>query len=131
MDVMINRMAAALLIASSACSSGGARLVQPGADGFDRTGLEGTARLGPTQPVCREGEPCDAPLRAGFTLKQDGHAVVRFTSDSAGHFLVYVAPGAYVVVPDEPIGIGSQTPEVVVGAQGLTHVELAFDTGIR
>jgi hypothetical protein len=35
------------------------------------------------------------------------------------------------VVPDEPIGIGVQTPEVVVGDEGLTHVDLTFDTGIR
>jgi hypothetical protein len=128
---MITRAAAALLFATSACSSDGALSVQPGAGGLDKTGVEGTARLGPTQPVCRVGEPCDEPLQAEFTLQQDGRNVVRFASDSTGHFLVYTAPGAYVVVPDEPIGIGSQTPEVVVGAEGLTHVVLLFDTGIR
>jgi len=126
----VTRTAAALLIAS-ACSSGAAVPVQPGASGVDRTGLEGTARLGPIQPVCREGEPCDAPLQAGFTLQQDGHSVVRFTSDSLGHFLVYTAPGTYIVVPDEPIGIAAQTPAVTVGIAGLTHVDLTFDTGIR
>ncbi|MGH7534896.1 MAG: hypothetical protein ACREMG_04865 [Gemmatimonadales bacterium] len=128
---MITRGWAALLMAVSACSSGGALPVQPGTSGVDKTGLEGTARLGPIQPVCREGEPCDAPLEAGFTLQQDGHNVVRFASDSIGHFLVYTAAGIYVVVPDEPIGIGSQTLEVIVGAEGLTHVDLMFDTGIR
>jgi hypothetical protein len=125
------RAAAALLIAASACSDGSMLSVQPGAGGLDETGLEGTAYLGPIQPVCREGEPCDAPLQAGFTLQQDAHNVARFASDSAGHFLVYAAPGAYVVVPDQPLGIGSQTREVVVGVEGLTHVDLTFDTGIR
>jgi hypothetical protein len=48
-----------------------------------------------------------------------------------GHFLIYTAPGTYVVVPDEPIGIGPQRPEVTVEADGLTHVDLTFDTGIR
>ena len=128
---MFTRTAVALVIATGACSSGGAVLVQPGTGGLDRTGLEGTARLGPTQPVCREGQPCDAPLRASFTLQRDGRAVVRFASDSTGRFLVYAAPGGYVVVPDEPIGIGPQTPAVEVGPQGLTHVDLTFDTGIR
>ena len=124
------RAAIALLIVS-ACSSGGARLVQPGAGGLNKTGLEGTARLGPTEPVCRAGEPCDAPLQAGFTLQQGGHSVIHFVSDSTGRFLVYTAPGTYVVVPDEPIGLGLQTPEVTVGVDGLTHVDLTFDTGIR
>jgi hypothetical protein len=128
---MVTRGWAALLLAVSACSSGGALPVQPGTSGLDRTGLEGTARRGPIQPVCREGEACDAPLQAGFALHQDGHVVVHFASDSTGHFLVYAAPGTYIVVPDEPIGLGPQTPEVMVEAQGLTHLDLTFDTGIR
>jgi len=105
--------------------------VQPGANGLDKTGLEGTARRGPIQPVCREGEPCDAAVQAGFTLQQDSQVMARFASDSMGHFLIYTAPGRYVVVPDEPIGIGPQTPEVTVEAGGLTHLDLTFDTGIR
>ena len=127
---MITRAVGALLLLS-ACTSNGAPPVQPGTGGLDKTGLEGTARLGPIQPVCREDEPCDAPLQAGFTLRQNGHNAVRFASDSTGHFLVYAAPGTYVVVPDTPIGIGAQTPEVTVEADGLTHVDLMFDTGIR
>ena len=122
---------AILLGAVSACSSGGAFPVQPGTGGLDKTGLEGTASRGPIQPVCLVGEACDAPLQAGFTLQHDGHVIASFASDSAGHFLVYAAPGTYVVVPDEPIGLTLQTPEVTVGAAGLTHVDLAFDTGIR
>jgi hypothetical protein len=122
---------AALLIATSACSSGGILPVQPGSGGLTKTGLEGTVRRGPIQPVCREGEPCDAPLQAGFTLQQSDSVVARFASDATGHFLVYVAPGIYMVVPDEPIGLGQQTQEVTVGADSLTHLELTFDTGIR
>jgi hypothetical protein len=128
---MVTRGWAALLLAVSACSSGGALPVQPGTSGLDRTGLEGTARRGPIQPVCRVGEACDGPLQAGFTLQHDGRVVARFASDSTGHFLVYAAPGTYLVVPDEPIGLGPQTLEVTVEAQGLTHLDLTFDTGIR
>jgi hypothetical protein len=122
---------AVLLSAAGACSTGGARPVQPGTGGVDKTGLEGTARRGPIQPVCRTGEACDAPLQAGFTLQQDGHVVASFASDSTGHFLVYATPGTYLVVPDEPIGLSPQTPEVTVEAEGLTHLDLIFDTGIR
>jgi hypothetical protein len=128
---MTTRGWAALLLTVTACSSGSSVPVQPGTSGLNMTGLEGTARRGPIQPVCREGEVCDAPLQARFALLQNGHVVVRFASDSTGHFLVYVAPGTYIVVPDEPIGLGPQTPEVTVQAEGLTHLDLTFDTGIR
>ena len=128
---IVSRLTAALLITTSACSTGGSVPVQPGAGGLAKTGLEGTARRGPIQPVCRADEPCDAPLQARFSLQQDDRVVARFASDSAGHFLVYAAAGTYFVVPNEPIGLGLQTPEVVVGADGLTHVDLTFDTGVR
>ena len=125
----IGSMAAALLILIAACSNGGALPGQP--SGLSTSGLEGTVRRGPIEPVCRQGIPCDAPLQADFTLQQDGRVVARFASDSAGHFSVYVAPGSYVVVPDQPVGIGPQALQVVVNSEGLTHVELTFDTGIR
>jgi hypothetical protein len=128
---MITRVATALFIATSGCSGGGALPVQPGIGGGEKTGLEGTVRVGPIEPVCRENEPCDAPIQAGFTLQRAGRIVARFASDSAGHFLVYTAPGTYLVVPDRPIGLGAQTPEVTVKAAGITSVSLTFDTGIR
>src|SRR5439155_9403343 len=112
---MVTRAATALLITASACSSGGALPVQPGVGDLDKTGLEGTARRGPIQPVCRDGALCDAPLQASFTLQRAGRVGVRFASDTLGRFLVYTGPGAYVVVPDEPIGIGLQMPAVMVG----------------
>jgi hypothetical protein len=37
----------------------------------------------------------------------------------------------YLVLPDEPISLGPQTAEVTVQAEGLTHLDLTFDTGIR
>jgi len=122
---------AVLLFAVSACSGGGVGPVQQGTGGLDWTGLEGTARRGPIQPVCYQGVPCDAPVQAGFTLQQEGRVISRFTSDSQGHFLVHAAPGIYLVVPDEPIGIGRQSPEVTVQPEGPTQVDLFFDTGIR
>ena len=128
---IMTRAVAASLIATSACSGGSPTPLQAGAGGLDKTGLEGTARRGPIQPVCRQAESCDAPLQAGFTLRQDSRVVAHFASDSAGHFLVYAPPGSYLVMPDAAIGIGAQTPEVTVGGDGLTHVDLLFDTGIR
>ena len=54
-----------------------------------------------------------------------------YPDNGYGPDLVYAAPGTYVVVPDEPIGLSPQTPEVTVEAGGLTHLDLMFDTGIR
>jgi hypothetical protein len=98
------------------------------------TGLEGVVRRGPIQPVCRPDQPCDAPFSARFEVRSGEHHIAWFRSDSAGHFVVRLAPGDYTVVPDSlaPLmGAVRQTKAVVVGSGGLTHVELDFDTGIR
>jgi hypothetical protein len=88
-------------------------------------------RRGPTQGACHQDQPCDEPLQATFSLQQDGRVIARFTSDENGHFLVHANPGPYVVVPDEPVGIGQEAIEVTIGPEGLTQVNLSFDTGIR
>jgi hypothetical protein len=97
------------------------------------TGLQGTVSRGPIQPVCHVGEPCDAPFSAGFQVWQRHLLVARFHSDSAGHFQVLLAPGAYTVVADSgaPIWPAQQPHDVTVGPVGLTQVDLDFDTGIR
>ena len=128
---MDTRVCAFLLVAVAACSNDGAVSTQPGNSYLDQTGLEGTIRRGPTQPVCEVGKPCDAAVEAGFTLQRGGYEIAQFETDQAGHFVVYVEPGSYLLVPDQPIGISPQTPELTVGTVGLTHIELMFDTGIR
>jgi hypothetical protein len=97
------------------------------------TGLEGTVLRGPIQPVCRVGEPCDAPFSAAFEVWQQQQLVARFRSDSTGHYRVLVAPGAYTVVADSgaPIWPADQAHEVTVGPVGVTKLDLDFDTGIR
>lgn len=98
-----------------------------------QTGLKGTAYTGPTRPVCLVARPCNAPFTGNLVVRQAGQVAARFQSDSAGNFLVYLAPGAYAVALDEPASplLRSQVHEVTVGSSGLTHVELEFDTGIR
>jgi hypothetical protein len=97
------------------------------------TGLEGTVLRGPIQPVCRVGEPCDAPFSATFQVWHQQQLVARFRSDSTGHYRVTIAPGAYSVVADSgaPIWPARQAHDVMVGSVGVTHVDLNFDTGIR
>jgi hypothetical protein len=89
---------------------------------------------GPIAPVCQANVSCDAPFSAGFTVGQQGRAVARFQSDTAGHFTVWIGPGTYSIVPDADAPLlapSSQARIVEVGTAGLTTVELHFDTGIR
>lgn len=113
---------AALLAGAAACRD---------STGLD-TGLKGVALRGPVQPVCLEGVPCDAPFAATFWVLRGSSVATSFESDADGHFEVRLAPGTYVIAPDDraPVMRG-QSQEVVVGTVGLTSVELEFDTGIR
>jgi hypothetical protein len=62
------------------------------------SGLRGVVMRGPTKPICREGEPCEAPAR-GLLLRFSRAGVVRAqvrTSDT-GWYRVRLRPGRYVV----------------------------------
>jgi hypothetical protein len=98
------------------------------------TGLTGIVIRGPVTPVCQVGVPCDAPFAASFEVRQNGRRVATFSSDAQGHFTVRLRAGSYVVVPTAEAPLmnpSSQTKTVEVGAEGLTSVQLVFDTGIR
>ena len=98
------------------------------------TGLTGTVRRGPVTPVCQVSVPCDAPFAASFDVLRDGRRVASFRSDAEGHFTVKLPAGKYVVVPaaDAPLMNPSVQSKIVeVTAEGVTSVELIFDTGIR
>jgi len=116
----------AILTSSMACASAGPS---------PTTGLTGVVLRGPITPVCRVDVPCDAPFSASFAVQRDGRRVASFQSDASGQFTVFLAPGAYTVVPnaDAPIILGSaQAKSVTVADTGmLTVVRLTFDTGIR
>jgi hypothetical protein len=99
------------------------------------TGLTGVVVRGPIQPACQVDAPCeDAPFSAMFAVYRGGGRVAQFRSDTLGAFTVRLAPGAYRIVPgpDAPIiDPAGQARDVAVGAEGLTTVQLSFDTGIR
>ena len=98
------------------------------------TGLSGTVIRGPVTPVCLIDVPCDAPFSAAFEVRRSGRLVSAFRSDAQGRFSVSLAPGSYTIVPadDAPIiDPRAQAKTVEVGADGVTTVELPFDTGIR
>lgn len=93
------------------------------------TGLRGHVTIGPLQPVCRVGTPCDGPakhvklsfVRAGRTT-QTG-------TDAAGNYRLALAPGTYVVRPGR--GMSIRPAKVLVVRGRLRVVNLSIDTGIR
>ncbi|MGH7590271.1 MAG: hypothetical protein ACREL2_02445 [Gemmatimonadales bacterium] len=88
---------------------------------------------GPVQPVCRVGEPCDAPFSATLEAWQQQQFVARFQSDSLGNYQVLLPPGAYTITVDSGASLWptQQPHDITVGPVGLTHANLTFDTGIR
>jgi len=98
------------------------------------TGLTGTVRRGPVTPVCQVGVPCDAPFSASFDVLRGARRVASFRSDADGHFTVKLAAGTYTIVPaaDAPLmNPSAQSKTVEVTPEGITSVDLVFDTGIR
>ncbi len=98
------------------------------------TGLAGTVLRGPTQPVCALNQACEAPFSAGFSVQRGTTRTAAFRSDSQGHYEIRLAPGTYTIVPDADTPIitpALQTKPVTVGANGMTMIDLHFDTGIR
>lgn len=121
------RWVACTLVGSFACGSG----TTPN---FAVSRVDGELRVGPTQPVCQADTPCDAPLEAGFTLRQGGRVRSRLHSDAAGHFTVTLPIGTYdaVLDPDSPgTALQPQIQPLVVGPDSVTAAVIVFDTGIR
>ena len=124
-------VARALLFAAllTGCDAGPLGVPGPG-----ETGLQGRVLRGPVQPVCREGEPCDEPFSAGFTVQRGRRTVGTFATGVDGRFAVRLSPGTYGIIPDADAPLMQpefQRRDVTVGSDGVTEVEVVFDTGIR
>jgi hypothetical protein len=116
--------AALLAVAFAGCAS-----APPGPTGT----IHGTATVGPTQPVCREGEPCTEPYSGPLALVRasDGKAVRSFTA-SNGTFQVEAAPGAYAIRHAAAKSWPTcSSPDFTVQAGATTEVPVDCDTGIR
>lgn len=117
----VQALALVLVAALAGCSSG------PEATGTVR----GTAVLGPTQPVCRVGEPCSEPYSGPLDLVRDGKVVRTFTARN-GSFEVQVAPGGYTVAHTSANGWPTcQSEGFRVEADRVTEVAVDCDTGLR
>jgi hypothetical protein len=96
------------------------------------SGLQGIVTKGPTTPVCKQGQPCVAPVRATLVFHRARHTY-RTRSRTDGHYRILLAPGYYTVTILERIGIGRGVVPRAVHVR-LAHVDrldFSIDTGIR
>jgi len=100
------------------------------------SGIQGHVTAGPTCPVARPNDPAcaDRPI-AGATiviLTAAGNEAGRTTTDASGYYGITLPAGPYTIEPQPVEGMvhGSPPVSVVVG-EGVTTVDIPYDTGIR
>ena len=122
------RLLTALTLLLAACT--------PAAQGM----LEGHVTIGPLVPVVREGEPEPTPALEVYAARQivvyaeDGCIEIeRAQIDPDGNYRVELPPGDYVVDINR-IGIDRADgfpKRVEILSEGVTHLDVDIDTGIR
>jgi hypothetical protein len=114
-----------------------AALVSAGAPaGTIQSGLYGVVRKGPIHPVCKVGEPCDAPARVTLKFSRPtATGVLRYSvaSKANGSYRIALPPGYYTVTTKERIGIRRNIrPHAVHVRSGhWDKLDFFIDTGIR
>ena len=108
-------------------------LAAPAASATAESGLRGYVMRGPTSPVCRVDEPCEAPAaNLVLVFKQAGHIVARTTTGPNGGYRIALEPGRYAVATARrTIGVGLTPRTVVVPRARFGRVDFDLDTGIR
>ena len=106
-------------------------LAAPAAAKAPATGAYGTVTRGPTSPVCRIGQPCDAPASNTVIQFTGNGKTTRVKTTDGGQYRIRLKPGRYAVSkPDW--GVGSIRPASIrVPATKFVRVNLFIDTGIR
>jgi hypothetical protein len=97
------------------------------------SGLRGLVMQGPTKPVCRIDDPCEAPAR-GILLdfRRNGKVVAEVKTTRSGTYSVRLAPGSYAVrVPRRRIGTGLSPRVVRVPRGRIARVDFHLDTGLQ
>ena len=108
-------------------------LAAPAAASPRESGLRGVVTRGPTSPVCRVDEPCEAPAaRVALVFKRAGHIVARTTTGLKGGYRIGLKPGRYVVTTARrTIGAGLTPRTVVVPRGRFARVDFHLDTGMQ
>lgn len=125
-----------LFLAMLVLSVGAVLTVSAGSNPADKSpssGIWGITLVGPTAPVCRQGQPCEAGRSVALRVS-DAKGGQVFYSDKYGLFMVGLPAGHYVLVPILPWPgahvIPSSIPVDVYKGQ-FTEVIVHVDTGLR
>jgi len=96
------------------------------------SGLHGMVVKGPTQPLCRQGQPCTGPAQVTLLFKR-GTRVYRTRSTAAGIYRITLPAGYYTVTTAQRIGItlNLRPQRVHVRAAHNDLLNFRIDTGIR
>jgi hypothetical protein len=118
---LLGPLAATALLTSTATAS------------LPHSGLLGVVRKGPITPVCRAGEPCEAPAQVTLVFSHAGRDVSRARSSPEGRYRTALPPGYYSVRTVERIGIDRniRPRNVHVRSGHFDRLDFSIDTGIR
>jgi len=103
------------------------------AGGSEDSGIRGLVTIGPISPVERPGEPTDRPYAATIVIERvDGTTAAETKSGGDGRFSVNLAPGSYVLEPQNGNPLPIARPQhVTVAPRTFTEVTVEYDSGIR
>jgi hypothetical protein len=98
------------------------------------SGIIGEVIIGPTCPVERPGKTCERPYRATIEIQREATQmlVARVQSSALGRFRIALAPGAYLLLPENGRPYPRSSQQVAtVRAHRYTRVVISYDSGIR
>jgi hypothetical protein len=98
------------------------------------SGITGEVRIGPTCPVERPGKICERPYRATIAIRREpgDTLIARVRSSMEGRFRISLAPGRYLLVPQNGHPYPRSSPLLTtVHSRHYTDVLISYDSGIR
>ena len=97
------------------------------------SGLQGFVHKGPTQPVCRVGDPCNAPAQVTLLFRRNGRVFRTRSASADGRYRIVLAPGYYTVTTLERIGTTRNIRPLAVHVRRahVDRLDFSIDTGIR
>jgi hypothetical protein len=130
---------AALLVSLAVVAGGSAGRGSPLEQAASRgqqpdSGITGKVVIGPTCPVERPGRVCVRPYQATITIRREPKRtlVARVQTSATGHFRIALAPGRYLLLPQNRRPYPRSSPQVAtVQSHRYTTVLISYDSGIR
>ena len=94
--------------------------------------LHGVVTLGPTRPVCADGDSCTKPAaHVVLVFRRGTSPTVRVRTDAQGRYAVRLRRGTYAVAVSPPRRIGSGLQPRTFTLRESRRLDFRLDTGIR